>query len=43
MGLKERYLELKVDGAKKGDEEEENEMERFWVIDIFGFGNGKRV
>jgi hypothetical protein len=34
VGLKNKYLELKLDGAKKGEEEEEIEMVRFWVIDI---------
>jgi len=28
------YLELKLEGDKKEDEEEEIEMVRFWVIDI---------
>lgn len=34
MRLKQKYLELKVEGAKKAEEEEEIEVVRFWVIDI---------
>jgi hypothetical protein len=34
VGFEKKYLELKLDGAKKGEEDEEIEMVRFWVIDI---------
>jgi ribosomal protein S27AE len=35
VGFEKKYLELKLDGAKKAEEEDEIVTVRFWVIDIF--------